>query len=37
MGIGTVAIYADGDADAPFVRDADPRSLLGPAPAPRAI
>ena len=23
MGIGTVAIYADGDADAPFVRDAD--------------
>ena len=23
MGISTVAIYADGDADAPFVRDAD--------------
>jgi len=23
MGIGTVAIYADGDADAPFVREAD--------------
>ena len=23
MGIATVAIYADGDADAPFVRDAD--------------
>ena len=23
MGIGTVAVYADGDADGPFVRDAD--------------
>jgi propionyl-CoA carboxylase alpha chain len=29
MGIGTVAIYADGDADAPFVREADTAIALG--------
>ena len=29
MGIATVAIYADGDADAPFVHDADSAIALG--------
>ncbi len=29
MGISTVAIYADGDADAPFVREADAAIALG--------
>ncbi|MFP6774326.1 MAG: biotin carboxylase N-terminal domain-containing protein [Alphaproteobacteria bacterium] len=29
MGIGTVAIYADGDANAPFVREADEAMALG--------
>ena len=29
MGISTVAIYADGDADAPFVREADQAIALG--------
>src|SRR5262245_32820412 len=30
MGIGTVAIYADPDRDAPFVRHADEAVALGP-------
>ncbi len=29
LGIGTVAVYADGDADAPFVREADTAIALG--------
>ena len=29
MGIGTVAVYSDGDADAPFVREADTGIALG--------
>ncbi len=29
MGIGTVAVYADGDADAPFVHEADSAIALG--------
>ena len=29
MGIGTVAIYSDGDADAPFVHEADTGIALG--------
>ena len=33
MGIATVAVYADPDADAPFVRFADEAIRIGPAPA----
>ncbi|HEX4421422.1 MAG TPA: biotin carboxylase N-terminal domain-containing protein [Kofleriaceae bacterium] len=33
MGITTVAVYADPDADAPFVRFADEAVRIGPAPA----
>jgi acetyl-CoA carboxylase biotin carboxylase subunit len=33
MGIATVAVYADADADAPFVRFADEAVRLGPSPA----
>ena len=33
MGIATVAVYADPDADAPFVRFADEAVRVGPAPA----
>ena len=34
MGIGTVAVFSDADADAPFVRDADEAvHLVGTAPA----
>ena len=33
MGIATVAVYSDADADAPFVRFADEAVRLGPAPA----
>ncbi|HEX7840109.1 MAG TPA: biotin carboxylase N-terminal domain-containing protein [Kofleriaceae bacterium] len=33
MGIATVAVYADADADAPFVRFADEAIRIGPAPA----
>ena len=29
MGIGTVAVYSEGDADAPFVREADTAIALG--------
>ena len=34
LGISTVAVYSDADADAPHVRDADQAVRLGPAPAP---
>ncbi|HEX2691674.1 MAG TPA: biotin carboxylase N-terminal domain-containing protein [Kofleriaceae bacterium] len=33
MGIATVAVYSDADADAPFVRFADEAVRLGPPPA----
>jgi len=33
MGIGTVAVYSDADANAPFVRFADEAVRIGPAPA----
>jgi acetyl/propionyl-CoA carboxylase alpha subunit len=33
MGIATVAVYADADAEAPFVRCADEAIRIGPAPA----
>ncbi len=33
MGIGTVAVYSDADADAPHVREADRAIRIGPAPA----
>ncbi|HET7505774.1 MAG TPA: biotin carboxylase N-terminal domain-containing protein [Kofleriaceae bacterium] len=33
MGLATVAVYADADADAPFVRFADEAVRLGPSPA----
>jgi 3-methylcrotonyl-CoA carboxylase alpha subunit len=33
MGIRTVAVYSDADANAPHVREADESILLGPAPA----
>jgi acetyl/propionyl-CoA carboxylase alpha subunit len=33
MGIATVAVYADADADAPFVRYADEAVRIGPPPA----
>jgi 3-methylcrotonyl-CoA carboxylase alpha subunit len=33
MGIATVAVYSDADADAPFVRFADEAIRIGPAPA----
>ena len=32
MGIKTVAVYSDADADAPFVNEADEAVRLGPAP-----
>ncbi|MGC1301545.1 MAG: biotin carboxylase N-terminal domain-containing protein, partial [Caulobacteraceae bacterium] len=33
MGVETVAVYSDADADAPFVLEADHAVRLGPAPA----
>ena len=33
MGIGTVAVFSDADADMPFVREADEAVRLGPAPS----
>src|SRR5436189_5900637 len=33
MGIGTVAVYSDADADAPFVRFADEAVRIGAPPA----
>jgi 3-methylcrotonyl-CoA carboxylase alpha subunit len=33
MGIATVAVYSDADADMPFVLEADEAVLLGPAPS----
>ena len=33
MGISTVAVYSDADADLPFVKEADEAVRLGPAPA----
>jgi acetyl-CoA carboxylase biotin carboxylase subunit len=33
LGIQTVAVYSEADAEAPFVKEADERYLLGPAPA----
>lgn len=33
MGIGTVAVFSDADAAAPFVRAADQAVRLGPAPS----
>jgi 3-methylcrotonyl-CoA carboxylase alpha subunit len=33
LGLGTVAVFSDADADAPFVRFADEAVRLGPAPA----
>jgi acetyl-CoA/propionyl-CoA carboxylase, biotin carboxylase, biotin carboxyl carrier protein len=33
MGLRTVAVFSDADADAPFVREADTAIRIGPAPA----
>jgi propionyl-CoA carboxylase alpha chain len=33
MGIATVAVYSEADADAPHVREADDAVLIGPAPS----
>ncbi|SEL49145.1 acetyl-CoA carboxylase, biotin carboxylase subunit [Stigmatella aurantiaca] len=33
MGVSTVAVYSDADADLPFVREADEAVRIGPAPA----
>jgi acetyl-CoA carboxylase, biotin carboxylase subunit len=32
LGVRTIAVYSDADADLPFVREADEAVLLGPAP-----
>jgi len=33
LGIRTVAVYSEADANAPFVREADQSVAIGPAPA----
>src|SRR3569832_2273614 len=33
MGLRTIAVYSEADADAPHVREADEAVLIGPAPA----
>ena len=33
MGLKTIAVFSEADADAPFVRQADDGRLIGPAPA----
>jgi 3-methylcrotonyl-CoA carboxylase alpha subunit len=33
MGLRTIAVFSEADADAPFVRQADDSRLIGPAPA----
>ena len=33
MGIRTVAVFSEADAQAPFVREADQAVAIGPAPA----
>jgi propionyl-CoA carboxylase alpha chain/3-methylcrotonyl-CoA carboxylase alpha subunit len=33
MGVRTIAVYSEADADAPFVMEADSAILIGPAPA----
>ena len=33
LGIRTIAVYSDADADMPFVREADEAVRIGPAPA----
>jgi len=33
MGIRTVAVYSEADAEAPHVKEADEAVLLGPAPS----
>ena len=33
LGVATVAVYSDADAEAPHVREADQAIRLGPAPA----
>jgi 3-methylcrotonyl-CoA carboxylase alpha subunit len=33
MGLKTIAVFSEADADAPFVRQADDSRLIGPAPA----
>ena len=36
MGLATVAVHSEADADAPFVRAADEAVCVGPRPATRA-
>ena len=33
LGVRTIAVYSDADADAPHVREADEAVHIGPAPA----
>jgi acetyl-CoA carboxylase, biotin carboxylase subunit len=36
MGIGSVAVYSEADADLPYVREADQAAPIGPAPPARS-
>ena len=36
MGIRTIAVYSEADAELPFVREADEAVLIGPAPPARS-